>query len=100
MKKIHVPQALTDHLVQPKQWKLAMRFGTWNVRSMYRPVSLTTLARELARYKLGFVGVQEVRWAREGTVRARRLYVFLLKRKRKSLIVNRIFCTPHNSISC
>jgi hypothetical protein len=27
-------------------------------------------ARELARYKLDLVGVQEVRWAKDGTVRA------------------------------
>jgi len=46
-----------------------MRFGTWNVRSLYRPVSLTTLARELGRYKAGLVGVQEVRCDKEGTVR-------------------------------
>jgi exonuclease III len=39
-----------------------MRCGTWNVRSMYRSVFLTTVARELARYKLDFVAVQEVRW--------------------------------------
>jgi len=42
-----------------------MRFGTWNVRSMYRSVSLTTVARKLARYKFDFVGVQEVRWDKE-----------------------------------
>jgi exonuclease III len=29
-----------------------------------------TVARELARYKLDLVGVQEVRWDKEGTVRA------------------------------
>jgi len=29
-----------------------------------------TATRELARYKLDLVGVQEVRWARGGTVRA------------------------------
>jgi len=34
-----------------------MRFGTWNVRSLYRSGSLTTAAREL-----DLVGVQEVRW--------------------------------------
>jgi exonuclease III len=45
-----------------------MRFGTWNVRSMYRSGSLMTVARELA--KLDLVGVQEVRWEKEGTVRA------------------------------
>jgi len=42
----------------------------WNVRSLYRAGSFTAPARELARYKLDFVGVQEVRWDREGTVRA------------------------------
>jgi exonuclease III len=47
-----------------------MRFGTWNVRSLYRSGSLITVARELARYKLHLVGVQEVRWEKGGTVRA------------------------------
>jgi hypothetical protein len=28
------------------------------------------VARELARYKLDLVGVQEVRWDKEGTVKA------------------------------
>ena len=39
-----------------------MRFAAWNVRSLYRSRSVTTVARELARYKLDSVGVQEVRW--------------------------------------
>jgi exonuclease III len=47
-----------------------MRFGTWNVRSLYRSGSLMTVARELASYKLDLVGVQEVRWGKGGTVRA------------------------------
>ena len=46
-----------------------MRFGTWNVRSLCRSGSLTTAARELARYKLDLVGVQKVRWVKEGMVR-------------------------------
>jgi len=56
-------------LVRPEQQK-DMRFGTWNVRSLYRAGSLTAAARELARYKLDLVGVQEVRWDRDGTIRA------------------------------
>jgi hypothetical protein len=47
-----------------------MRFGEWNVRSLCRLGSLTAAARELARYKLDLVGVQEVMWDKEGTVRA------------------------------
>jgi exonuclease III len=46
-----------------------MRFGTWNVRSLYRASSLTVAAGELARYKLDLVGVQEVRWDKEGIIR-------------------------------
>ena len=41
---------------------------TWNVRSLYKSVSLTTGARELARYRLDLVGVQEFRWGKGGMV--------------------------------
>jgi hypothetical protein len=34
-----------------------MRFGTWNVRSLYRAGSPAEAARELARYKLDLMGV-------------------------------------------
>jgi hypothetical protein len=44
-----------------------MRFGTWTVRSSYRASSLLTVSRELPRYKLDLVGVQEVRWEGGGT---------------------------------
>jgi len=47
-----------------------MRFGTWNVRSLYRAGSCMAAARELARYKLDLVAVQVVRWDRGGVVRA------------------------------
>jgi hypothetical protein len=41
-----------------------MAFGTWNVRSLYKADSLTAAARELARYKLDLVGMQEDRWVK------------------------------------
>jgi len=47
-----------------------MRFGTWNVRSLYRAGSLTAAVRELARYQLYAVGVQEVRLEKVDTVTA------------------------------
>ena len=37
---------------------------TWNVRSLYRAGSLTAAARELARYKLDLVDMQDVRWVK------------------------------------
>ena len=57
-------------MVQRKHWKLDMRFGTWNVKSLYRLGSLTAVAMELARYKLDLVGVRKVRWDEWGAVRA------------------------------
>jgi len=47
-----------------------MRFGTWNVRILYRAGSLTATARELARYKSDLVGVQGVRWDKGSTASA------------------------------
>ena len=75
-----------------------MRFGKWNVRSLYRAGSLTAAARKLATYRLDSVGVQEVRWDREGKLRAGDYNFFLWKRKRKSSIGKRNFCTPQNNI--
>jgi hypothetical protein len=44
-----------------------MRFGTWNVRSLYRAGSLRAVTEEISKYKLDLVGVQEVRWDGGGT---------------------------------
>jgi exonuclease III len=49
---------------------MGMRFGTWNTRSIYRIGSLKTAARELGKYKLDLVGVQEFRWEKGTTERA------------------------------
>jgi hypothetical protein len=44
------------------QRKRDLRFGTKNIRSLYRTGSVTAEARKLARCKLDSAGVQEVRW--------------------------------------
>jgi hypothetical protein len=72
----HVPRTWTDTSIRPKQWKRKIRFGSWNVMSLYKSGSPTTAARELARYKLDLVGVQEVSWDKWGSVRARD-YIFV-----------------------
>jgi hypothetical protein len=51
-----------DHLA----WLIMnIRFGTGNVRSLYSEGSLMT--KEISKYKLDLMGVQEVRWDRGGT---------------------------------
>jgi hypothetical protein len=57
MKHITQLQTRRDSLAkQPKHRKMDMRFGIWNVRSLYRIGSLKTVARELGKYTLDLVG--------------------------------------------
>jgi hypothetical protein len=44
-----------------------MRFGNLNVRSMCRAGSFRAVGEEISKYKLDLVGVQEVRYDRDGT---------------------------------
>jgi exonuclease III len=53
-----------------------MRFGTWNVRSMYRAGSLRAVEEEISKYKLDLVRVQEVRWDGGVTERAKEYTFF------------------------
>jgi hypothetical protein len=68
-----------------------MRFGTWNVRSLYRVGSLMTVSRELARYKLHLVGVQEVRWEGGGTESAGEYTIFYGKGNENHEVGTRFF---------
>jgi hypothetical protein len=53
------PWTQTDSLdKRPKQHNMDMRFGTGNVRSLFRVGSLITISRELFQCKLDLVGVQ------------------------------------------
>ena len=44
-----VPRAWTDTLVRPKQWKTDMRFGTWNVRSLFMSGSLNSSSQGISK---------------------------------------------------
>ena len=46
------PRNWTDSLLRPQQMNKNMRFGTWNVTSLYRTEAVTLLAQELAKYRL------------------------------------------------
>jgi len=72
-----------------------MRFGTWNVRSLYGSGSPTTEARELARYKLDLVGVQEVTWDK---VRAGD-YIFFCGKGNENYQLGTEFFVHHRRVS-
>jgi exonuclease III len=70
-----------------------MSFGTWNERSMYRTGSLMTVARELVKNKLDLLGVQEVRWDKEGTARAGEYTFFYGKGQENDHLGTGFLCT-------
>src|SRR5215510_4532518 len=82
-----------------KKQKRDILLGTWNVRRLYRVSSLMAAARELARYKLDLVVVQEVRWEKEGIVRAGDYNFVYGKRNGNHQLGTGFFCAPKNSIS-
>ena len=71
-----------------------MRFITWSVRRLNRAGSLTAATKELARYKLDLVGIQEVRWDEGDTVRQG--ITFFMERKENHQL--RTGCFLHHRI--
>ncbi|XP_025423466.1 craniofacial development protein 2-like [Sipha flava] len=51
-----------------ENWKSALRFGTWNVRNLFKPGAVGTVVKEIERYKLGVVALQEMRWQDTGSM--------------------------------
>jgi hypothetical protein len=66
-----------------------MRFRSW---SLYRAASLTTVARELARYKLDFVCVQVGRWGK-GDMEKARDYIFTYEKGNENQLQTEFFYT-------
>jgi hypothetical protein len=76
-----------------------MRFGMWNVRSLCRTGLLITVVRELSKYQLDLVGVQEVSWDKGGTVRAGDYIFFYGKENESHQLRTSCICTPQNIIN-
>ena len=46
--------------------KTLTKFGTWNVRTLCQSGNLTQVLREMDNYKLGILGISEMRWTASG----------------------------------
>jgi hypothetical protein len=67
-----------------------MRICTWNVKSLYLSGLLTRVAREVAKHKLNLVGVEGVRWEKEGTLSAGD-YIFSVEEETKIINGEQVF---------
>jgi len=62
-----------------------MGFGTWKVRSLYTAGYITAATRELARYELDLVRLQEVKWDKGETVT---LEITIFPMEKEAKIIN------------
>ncbi|KAL4084269.1 hypothetical protein QTP88_028094 [Uroleucon formosanum] len=49
-------------------WKMALHIGTWNVRTLFKTGSMNCMVREIERYKVKLVALQEIRWSDTGSI--------------------------------
>jgi hypothetical protein len=93
MKLFNEPQTWTDSLgKQSEIWNMDMRFGNWNIRSLYRANSLMTVLEELSKYKLDLVGVQQIRWQGGSTKPADEYTLFYRKGNENHELGTGLFC--------
>jgi len=53
-----------------------LRFGTWNIRTLYKPGSLKYVLKEINRYSVDIVRLQEIRWPGSGNLKSENMTVF------------------------
>jgi endonuclease/exonuclease/phosphatase family metal-dependent hydrolase len=68
-----------------------MRFGTWNIRSMYRAVSLMAVAEDISKCKSDLVGVQEVDGTKVALNQQANIH-FSMEKGMKIMKKHRLFC--------
>ena len=51
-----------------RKMKQEAKIGTWNVKSMLKPGKMEEVAREMLRYKIDILALQEIRWKAEGRI--------------------------------
>jgi hypothetical protein len=73
--------------------KVDVRFGAWNVRSPHRADALRTVAKDISKYKLEFVGAQKVRWDKGGTEPVGEYTLFCGKGNENHELDTVFFCT-------
>jgi hypothetical protein len=56
-----------------------IRFGSWNVKKLYRTDSLMAIMNEIPKYKLELVGPREDRWDIGGTEKTTE-YIFFYRK--------------------
>jgi hypothetical protein len=64
----NLPRISEDNGKTTGNWKNALYFGTWNVRTLFKTGAAQGVVSEIERYRLKVVALQEIRWSDSGSV--------------------------------
>ncbi|KAL4104718.1 hypothetical protein QTP88_020000 [Uroleucon formosanum] len=64
----NLPRISGDNGKTTGNWKNALLFGTWNVRTLFKTGAAQGVVSEIERYRLKVVALQEIRWRDLGSV--------------------------------
>jgi Endonuclease/Exonuclease/phosphatase family. len=70
-----------------------MRFGTWNVRSLFRTRALGLVTSEIDKCRMDLVGIQEVRWDGSGTLESGNCTLFYEEGNANHQVGTGFFCS-------
>nr|XP_042911792.1 uncharacterized protein LOC122272323 [Parasteatoda tepidariorum] len=64
---------------------MEMRFGYWNIRTLYQSKNLQLLIEQMDSYRLDLLAIQEIRWTGSGVLEKRRHTLSYSRHKTKHL---------------
>jgi len=66
-----------DRVMDSRLENSALRFETWNIRTLYQPGAALTLVKEFNKYRLEILPIQEIRWGRQGSTEIGKAIMFI-----------------------
>lgn len=57
------------------------RFGTWNIRTLYKAEAVKNIVEDIVKYKVPIVTIQEIRWIGNGNIQSGNSSIFFSEKE-------------------
>lgn len=66
--KWKIPKNINKKMKKKNKEKTLIRIGTWNIKTMLKAGKMEEVAKEMNKYKMEIIALQEIRWKEEGKI--------------------------------